>query len=262
MKRFWKTGIMILLIALLGCLMIGTAGADEITLADNLSYYGGWTTINWTSTDGGSHIIYLEAINNGEAPQDVWNLGTTSANSIQTQRCVPGKAYRVTVCDEQSYILAEKDYWLPQAPTFEDGKLKNTSVKISTEFRSYPASNLENWKKIKSLSSADIISGADSASMYYGMKYQMRMPTLVKPRTFFVTLVYEAPNGFLYVDKAQDITFDKVSGGCRTIWWNIAGVDFFDSLYHTTGVVPIGTYTATLYWDGMWVNTLEFSVRQ
>ena len=261
MKRGIRICVLLAAVALLGCLLAGAAMADGVTLADSLYYEAGWTTITWSGSSGTCRV-YQETINNGEVEQDLWNLGTSSNGTIQSKLCVPGKAYRISVCDENDNILAEKDYWLPQAPTFQDGKLKNTSVKITTEMRSYQNANIQNHKKVNRLSARDIIAGEEASTYYYGMKYQMRMPTLAKPRTFFVTLVYEAPNGFVYVDKAQDITFDKVNGGYQTIWWDIAGVNFFDSLYHTTGTVPVGTYQATLYWDGMWVNTLEFQVRE
>ena len=90
----------------------------------------------------------------------------------------------------------------------------------------------------------------------------MRMPTLAKPRTFFVTVAFESPDGFIWVDKAEEITFDQVTGGYQTIWWNIAGPNFFEKLYETTGNIPEGKYTTYLYWDGMWVNTSTFNVQK
>ena len=59
----------------------------------------------------------------------------------------------------------------------------------------------------------------------------------------------------------EDVTFDRVNNGYQTIWWNLAGVDFFYNLYNITGDIPSGTYRTHLYWDGMWVNDSTFKVQ-
>ena len=253
----------VLALLLLSLLLCGSAFAASATLDSVVTYDAGWTTIRWSADPSysGEYTVYLELINNGSTAQDYWRLGKTTGAMFQTSECVPGKCYRISLKDDEGNLLDEKEYWLPSAETFQDGKLKNTSVKITVEPRRYQASNGD-ITKVKNLSAATITDSLGKGDYYYGVRYQMKMPTLVKARTFFVTLVFESPDGYLYVDKAQDVTFDKVSGGYQTLWWNIAGTDFFSSLQHTTGIVPVGTYRVTLFWDGQWVNTTEFSVRQ
>lgn len=258
MKRRTFFLILALAAALVLCCAVSGAMADA-KLRDSLSYSTGVTTISWdvSGSDPGSFKVYVEVVNNGAAKQMRINAGTTSAHTITTMECIPDKEYEVILADGNDNILDRRTYRMPAATTFMDGKLKNTSVKISLETRRMELG--KDPKKVKALKAQEIIDGL-SNSVYYGVKYQMRMPTLAKTRDFFVTLAFEAPNGFLYVDKAGPVTFDRVSGGYQTVWWKLAGAEFFLRLYLTNLEIPAGQYTTYLYWDGMWVNTSHFKV--
>ena len=156
-------------------------------------------------------------------------------------------------------ILGTQQYTMPDVPVFQDGKLKDTSVKISIELRQTDTSL--KVKKLNAFKAADMNSLLEGKQTYFCMKYQMRMPRLAKDRTFYVQLVYESPNGYTYTDKADNVTFERVANGTQTLWWEYAGADFFTQLYKQTGSIPVGQYKVTLYWDGCKVNTSTFNVK-
>ncbi len=167
---------------------------------------------------------------------------------------MPGKKYEVTLTTFFS-TLDTRTYTVPDVPLFEDGKLKNTSVKVSIEPRRLAKGDeYSNAKKVNGLSASKIISAIQDGNESYGFKYQMRMPQLAKPRTFYVTIYIESPDGYLDAESWGDITFDRVNNGYQTIWFHFLGGDYFKDLYDTTGNVPAGNYKITMYWDGMFVN--------
>ena len=233
----------------------------SVELGSSLQFSGGKTTITWEAVgmEPGSYRVYVKPIRNGTADQKQIKVGETSSHSVQTTECLPGKSYEVTLTDGSNNILDQKEYRMDDPETFQDGKLKNTSIKITIKPRRMAAGG-EPKDYNKSLKASEIRAGLYEGSYYYGMKYQMRMPQLVKQRSFFVTLAFEAPDGYLYVEQATDITFERVNNGYQTLWWNLAGAKFFLQLYQDTGDIQSGKYTVYLYWDGMWVNTSHFTV--
>ena len=242
------------------CLLPAASAETTVTLNDKVVYDCGHTTISWTVSGDEADIYYvfIIPIADGSAEQCIVRVAETHGHSCQTIEFLPGRSYWVAVTNGSYYILDEKEYTLPEAEPFADGKLTSSTIRITMEPRK--ALSNGNIREINSLKASDIIAGAQDESAYYGVRYQMRMPQLIKPRTFFVTLAFEAPNGYLYVERATDITFDQVVDGYQTLWWNIAGADFFLNLYNDNGDVPAGTYTVYMYWDGMWVNTSTFNV--
>lgn len=241
------------------------APAAGASLHESLSYDTGVTTISWDDAGSGatSYRVYLKVINNGTAENTQWFMGDTTDHFMQVTECLPGKSYSITLTDQDRQILDSREYTLPEAPAFQDGKLTNASVKVSLEPRklAFGGDPSRDTKKVKSLKASEIKSGLDSQSAYHGVKYTMKMPQLAKPRSFFVTLAFESPDGYLCVEDAEDITFDRVNNGYQTIWWYITGTNFFRELNEYHGEIPTGTYTIYLYWDGMWVNTSTFQVQ-
>lgn len=241
------------------------APAADATLKDSVSYDTGVTTISWDDAGSGasSYRVYLQVINNGTAENTQWFIGDTTDHFLQTTECLPGKSYSVVLTDQDRYILDKREYTLADVPVFQDGKLTNASVKVSMEFRKMAMGGTpaKDTKKLKALKASEIKSGLEGQSTVHGVRYTMKMPQLAKPRSFFVTLAFESPDGYLYVEDAEDITFDRVANGYQTIYWYITGTGFFSDLYRSHGDIPTGTYTVYLYWDGMWVNTSTFNVQ-
>jgi len=258
-KKVWIVTL-VLAVLLLGAM--GTSLAEtHVSLKDYLPYENGKTRIEWDvmGDEASSYKVLVQLINNGTATQTRWSIGKTDKHSILTSECLPGKCYEITITDQNNNVLDRDSYQMDEPETFQDGKLKNTSVKITIKPRKV-AAGTRDFKDIKALKRDEIIEGVTSKKTYYGIRYQMKMPQLVKERSFFVTVAFESPDGYVYVEQATDVEFSRVSNGYQTLWWEITGYNFFSNLYSATGDVPAGTYTVYLYWDGMWVNTSTFKV--
>ena len=227
-------------------------------LDDHISYNKGISTISWTAENAGGTTfrLTLKAVN-GDSGQTNWNLGTTTSTSLTTFQMMPGKSFLITLYGDEQY-LDEKVYQVPEVDPFEDGQLKATSIRVGIETR-YLAAGAQKPKR-QGLSASKILEAVQNSSGYYGFKYQMRMPTLAKQRYFYVQVFMEAPNGYLDIIKWEDVTFDRVSGGYQTLWWELLGSDFFSNLYDATGEIPSGAYTVTMFWDGDFVNSQQINV--
>ena len=256
---------LILALAAVFCFAAAASAAGTVTISDRVSYSTGITRFSWdvSGADADTYKVYAEVVGNGNSKQLLMYLGETSNHTFQTKHCVPGLTYQLTIRDGSNNILDQRNVTVPSADIFEDGKLKNTSIKITIEPRMLKAGDMINkdTKKVKNLKAADIMAGIDDNSASYGVKYTMKMPQLVKGRSFFVTIVFESPEGFVYVWYADDMEFERVNRGYQTIWFYMAGSDFFSELYRVTGEVPIGKYNIYAFWDGMWVNKIDFNVR-
>ena len=262
MKKRFALSIMLIIAGVMLLLFCTGASAEtEVTLNDKISYSGGYSRISWSVSgdEAESYRVYARLINNGTAEQTTWFQGETKSHSLSSVELLPGKQYEITVTDENYMILDQRQYSLNQAQTFVDGKLKDTSVKVTTELRKQTFG--QKAKKVDSLKAVDIMNAIDNNTADYGIKFQMRMPQLAKQRAFFVTLAFESPDGYLSVEVASDVTFERVNNGYQTIWWDLVGDNFFKYLYAANRTIPSGTYNVYLFWDGMWVNTTSFKVR-
>ncbi len=231
------------------------------TLNDSVSSFAGQTTISWSagSNSDGEYKVLIEALNPSGGSKSLLQLaGSTKGTSITTGLLAPEKTYQVTLLNSSYNVLDTHEYTMPSVPTFEDGRLKNTSIKITIEQRSTTLNG--KYKKYNPYRASEMESIIAAESAYPCMKFQMQMPQLAYERSFFVQLVYESPNGYTYTDRAQEITFKRVNNGYQTLWWENAGIDFFSDLYSQTGSIPRGEYKVHLYWDGCWIRTSTFQV--
>jgi len=253
---------LIIVVALLALLLPLSSLADtSVTLNSTVSSFSGQTTISWTPGDvpDGGYMVITEAHNSAGGSETILQLaGSTDGSSVTTGILAPNTTYTIYVVDSGFNILDSHDYTMPDVPVFEDGKLKDTSIKVSIEQRS---TNLNGkYKKYNPFRASEMETIISEKTAYPCMKFQMQMPQLAYERSFFVQLVYESPNGCTYTDRAQEVTFNRVNNGYQTLWWEDAGIDFFDKLYSQTGSIPRGQYKIHLYWDGCWVKTSTFQV--
>ena len=255
-----KKTISMLALAMVLLLTFTAAAGADVTLNETVESYGGQSTIRWTadSVPQGGFTVIVEALNPRGSASFLQLAGQTTEKSLTTGILAPDKSYKVYVVDSNFDILGTHEYTMPSVPLFEDGLLKNTSVKVTTELRQ--ASSDGQYKRIKSFNATDMNALASDGTGFSCMKYQMQMPQLAYARNFYVQLVFEAPNGYTYTDMAQEVTFDRVNNGYQTVWWDYAGANFFDNLYRQTGSIPSGVYTIYLYWDGCFVNASTFNV--
>ena len=163
-----------------------------------------------------------------------------------------------------SFVYAIGEYVSEQYDAeyrFEDGKLKASSVKITLKPAKMKIGGTmkKDLKEIKEFKASEIIDAIKKGETYYGLKYIMKMPQLKKSRKFYVTLAYESPDGYLMVDKADSLTFDRVNNGYQTLTV-FTGEAFFGYLYKLIEDIPKGTYKVHLFWDGMKVQTKTFKV--
>ena len=262
-KRLFICFLLILAAAL--CLACAASAAGTVTLGDRLVYDTGRTKISWdvSGSDADTYKVYVQVVDNGSSKQSLVYVGETTNHTIRTTQCIPGLSYEVTIRDGSNNILAQKTYKMDDPVIFEDGKLKDTSIKISVEPRKLKNGDMitKDTKKINNLKAVEIMEGIDENTYSYGVKYTMKMPQLVKERAFFVTIAFESPDGYVYVWYADDLEFARVNRGYQTIWFYMAGSDFFRELYSLTGEVPTGTYNIFAFWDGMWVSKISFNVR-
>jgi len=253
--------ISLILMLMLAFSLAFTAFADTtVTLDESVMTINGQSTIQWKSDSvpQGGFTVIVGALNPRGSDPLLQMAGQTTGKSLITGLLAPEKTYLVYVVDSDFSILDTHEYVMPSVSDFEDGLLTKKSVKVSIELRQ--ATSDGTYKRIKSFNASDMNALASGGTGFSCMKYQMEMPQLAYARNFYVQLVFEAPNGYTFTDKAQDITFDRVNDGYQTVWWDYAGADFFDSLYTQTGSIPSGVYTIYLYWDGYFVNTLTFNV--
>ena len=263
-RQIHRVGLLCALLAMLICVVCWSGMAlagTTVTLASSLSYDCGTTTIRWdvSGSEPGETYVIVENIDYGDTSQAIFSVRDISGHRARSDQFVPGHHYRVTLMDGQYNSLDSREYVLPWVDTFQDGKLKNTSVKISIETRKYTPEKGYKKNNLSAAAIKDAIADGYSSEVY-GVKYQMRMPTLGKERNYFVTLVFESPFGFIWVERATDITFERVNNGYQTLWWELVGGNFFSELYDRTKEIPTGKYQVHLFWDGMWVNTSTFKV--
>ena len=256
--------VLCLLAAYIVCIPAAASGETKVTLNKKVKYNAGKTTISWKveGEEENSYLVTIQAVDNGTSPQTRFRLDTTTKHSVEVLDFIPGKKYEVIVRGQFFNILDMRTYTMPEAEEFVDGKLKASSVKISVEpVKMKTGGNpKKDTKKIKSLKASEIIEGYKSGKTDYGVKYTMKMPQLAKTRKYFVTIAFESPDGYLYVDKAGEVTFDRVSNGYQTVWLYITGNNFFYYLYKQIEDIPKGTYKIHLFWNGMKVQTQKFKV--
>lgn len=254
-KRFL---LMVLTVALLMSACV-VAGATVI-LDETVTSFDGQSTIRWNSDSvpQGGFTVIIEALNSRGSASLFQMAGQTTQNSLITGILAPNNTYRVYIVDNDFNILDSHDYVMPSVSDFQDGKLTTKSVKVTTEKRQ--ATSDGKYKRVSSFNATDMNAIASAGTAFSCMKYQMQMPQLAYSRNFYVQLVFEAPNGYVYTEIAKEVTFDRVNDGYQTLWWDYAGADFFDALYRQTGNIPSGQYTIYLYWDGYFVNALTFAV--
>ncbi len=264
MKRCISVSLLLVLLTLMVCVPAAAPAETTVTLKNTVSYDDGYTKISWdvSGDEASNYIVIIQPTDNGDVDQQMVKVGETTKHSIKSIDMIPGKSYRVIVADSLYRTLAEKVYKMPDPVDFEDGKLKPNSIKVTLEPVSLKKGKKrdKNTKKVKELKRSDIEDGIEDDSIYYGVKYTMKMPQLKKSREFFVTIAFESPEGFLSTVIADDLTFDRVNHGYQTIWFYMIGDSFFSNLYKTTGKIEKGKYKIHLFWDGMWVNTSTFKV--
>ena len=254
---------LILAFVLLFSLVVPTVSTADVSpkLGDYIQFNNGYVTISWSGDPSFEYDIYyqfLDPLEGEEQPQQY--DGTGSFNTYSIGGMVPGHSYGVYLVDPATdFILDYKEYELPEAETFQDGKLKDTSVKVSIAPRKQTADG--SVKSVSEITAKNIVRDLGNGSAQYGFKYTMKMPQLIKNRSFHVQTLITAPNGMTWSTNFGDVSFERVADGYQTLWSNFTGNAIFYYEYERFENVPAGKYQVELYWDGMFVNRSTLTVK-
>ena len=127
-----KKTISMLALAMVLLLTFTAAAGADVTLNETVESYGGQSTIRWTadSVPQGGFTVIVEALNPRGSASFLQLAGQTTEKSLTTGILAPDKSYKVYVVDSNFDILGTHEYTMPSVPLFEDGLLKNTSVRL------------------------------------------------------------------------------------------------------------------------------------
>ena len=251
----------LLVTVLFVCVLPMAASADSgARLGSSIYTDKGYVTVTWSGRSSDNYYLFTQcndSVSGGKQPQELSGIG--SFNSCELEGLLPGHSYQVYLVDSSFQVVDAKSYNIPYTGAFSDGKLKDTSVKVTIDLKKKTSGG--SVSSISELKSSDIARDLRNQSAYYGFKYTMQMPKLAKTRSFHMILAVKAPNGMISTTDFGDVSFDSVSNGYQTLWANFTGNQIFSEEYDTFGTVPSGTYTVELYWDGMIVNRQTIRVR-
>ncbi len=234
------------------------APARTFELSPSFISENGRVTVSWTDSEfqapykvlaqyQGSYDVVQPNYIEGE---DIY------ATNFTIEDLVPGKTYVVEVRDAYG-VSAKRTYTLPEPTTFEDGKLKASSIKVTIEFRrKTPDEERKNAKKINALVASEIVNNRGTYA--YGFRYNIKNPSLAKSRNYFTQVAIIAPNGYTECEVYRDMEYGREYSAN---YWYMLGDWTFDMIYQKNGSLPTGTWTVELYWDGQYVNTSTFTIK-
>lgn len=214
----------------------------------------GSVTITWKDSAGKApykvlYECFMESNVTGSLQQKQLRFTGESnvyGKSATLTRLVPGQSYWLFIRD------ADGDY---ATYAYHPGSCRNFPdfpVKLTREYRVSKGSEVS---KISGLSAANMESGKHSYGMYVRLDYSQ----LKKERHYVGRVAVATPDGtILQVTYIED--FELPSGRSNTYWkmYNLdTAVANAKTMY---GYVPTGTWTWSLYFDDMFVNSMDFTV--
>lgn len=162
----------------------------------------------------------------------------------------PGMRYLIGVTNSRG-DTAQEYISLPQAATFEDGKLNASHLGAIVKLCSWSRQEEDGEAiQIKRPEAASMEEGWESTQ--YGIRFELRYPELAGARTLDTLLVLRAPGGFLWTCDLGSVTYPRFRTPVAYLCWTSLGSEFFDALYTYCGGIPRGPYTVTCYLNGMW----------
>lgn len=219
-------------------------------------------TIRWTDSESaGPYMVAYKCVS-GKAKQGFfWAGGTkTTATTDQTEytftSLAPNSRYSITVYDVNHESVTAR-ITVPAASSFQGDGINPSKVKISIAPKYKQKSTYFSVKTFKAATMEEYLRKQTRAC---GIRYEVTVPQNGKDVSYFVQLVFRAPNGYTFVETALQEEY-QVAAGEKTSVWKCIGTSFFKGLYDNNGAIPTGTYKVELYWDGMLVNKSTFSVQ-
>ncbi|MBO4837087.1 MAG: hypothetical protein J5564_05260 [Clostridia bacterium] len=261
MKKMTALLLVCILVLSLSSAPVRGENARVFELEETVVYEKGITTVRWQdSADAAPYRVAYLCCDDAEAVQTVhWAGGdmessTTNEKAFSLDTMTPGHQYRVEVIAGDGKILDQR-ILLPEAETFEDGKLKASSVKVEIAPKYWRPAN-EKAGRIDRFEAESIASHIDE--WQFGIYYEIRLPELAYARTYLVQLAMTAPNGYTDTLATAKWTFDETNQFRH--YFVFTGENFFSDMYKKNAAVPAGYYTVDLYFDGMLASSQRIRV--
>lgn len=255
----------------------GGSSTNTTTNTDSLAgALGGGSTTNTGSsmtidrvtrnTDGSLQVTWTDGGNNG--PYNLYVLQKRSNSySADMNHVVPAQ-----MCQEGVYttsavanlVVPGNDYWI-----IVEDKNGNTTYKAYdggtmprfNEFDVEADINLKYrrdnaYEEVYAFSASDIARYQNSTS--YGARIDLDYPQLARERQYTMLIAITNPNGDVIVDQCSE---DILYRGNYNYYWNFYTFDeYFAIMVDAYGTMPTGTYTWSLYYDGLYVTSDSFRI--
>lgn len=239
------------------------APARVFEINTNVSVSKGKVTVSWTDTaNNGPYQVAYEYVGGTATQTSFWAGGDESGSTVSVKKFVfnaliPGKTYIIRVWDANK-TLAKAKLTIPSQGSYKDGSLqaKNVTVTITPKYKNGSGTIFN----VSELKASTIVDYLKKGTRFYGIRYEFTVPKATKKLSYYVQLLFRAPNGYAYTENNVQENYDT-TGGAENRFWKCTGDNFFKFMYEKNGSVPTGTYTVEMYWDGMLVNTSTFQVK-
>lgn len=228
--------------------------ALEVTSVSNQG--SGQVKISWTdSSFNGPYTVCYMVNMSGDFDTDydtttgLWTVAKdVTGTSTTTNKLIPGQDCWIVVFDnDDNYTVY--DY---NAPAYNHFPEFGTDISIQLKTRTGTS-----YHEYDAFSSADIAS--NSGSKAYGAYIRLNYPQLAKARLYDCMVTITSPRGETIVDTITDM---ELSSGRSYTYWNFFSFDwYFNILTKYYGKVEPGTYTWTMFYDGMFVNSQTFRIK-
>lgn len=215
----------------------------------------GTVTVRWTDSaaKGPYNVHKLQKFsNNFDADLDA-AIGSficaedTPSRTAVIDTLVPGVDYWIIVENANGDYVYEA-YDAGSMPRFYEF---NTDVSIQLKYRRNNA-----YEEVNSFSASDF--NRNRSNTTYGAYIRLDYPQLARARQYRYMVSITDPSGEVIVDALGDM---ELSRGRSYTYWTYYSLDWYLGLLADQhGSLPVGTYTWTLYYDGMFVSSQTFRV--
>jgi len=169
------------------------------------------------------------------------------SRTVVLDTLVPGVDYWLIVEDcNEDYTWEE--YEASTLPRFYEF---NTDISIQLKYRRNNA-----YEEVTSFSASDF--NRNRSNTTYGAYIRLDYPQLARARQYRYMVAISDPTGEVVVDALGDMELDR---GRSYTYWTYYSFDWYLSLLADEhGSLPVGTYTWSLYYDGMFVSSQTFRI--
>ena len=218
----------------------------------------GTHTVRWNANDtkGPYRISYMQKFSDSYFTDyiDEDSLGLFAAASPNSfygttatiDQLIPGQDYWILVFDANGNY----DYYGYDAPSARN--FPDFPTDITLQLKSRKGSSYSQLKKF----SASAI--ANNPNTEFGTYVKLEYSMLARARDYLGHIAITAPNGIVVTDSVMDIHLPNGKSYSYITFYSFDW--YFDILLNYYDTIPTGTYTWSLYYDGMYVNSQTFTV--